>query len=140
MRLIIECVYTGTVSVTGNNARDLLLAAHRLSVTSVAEVCCDFLGKQLCPDNCIGIYQLTKTCSCPLLQHKAYQFILDNFEEVVSSKEFQQLSVQDFCDILESDELKIREESTVFEAVHQWIAHEPDRRKEDLVLLLSKVH
>lgn len=48
--------------------------------------------------------------------------------------------MQDFCDILESDELKIREESTVFEAVHQWIAHEPDRRKEDLVLLLSKVH
>ncbi|KAM6919420.1 kelch-like protein 10 [Lycodopsis pacificus] len=139
MQLIVEFAYTGLVSVTEENVQELLLAADQLNVTGVVQTCCDFLGEQLCPENCIGIFQFTDTCLSPKLRLKAYHFIVDHFEEVVSSEEFPQLSVQQLADILGRDDLNVSEESAAFEAILRWIAHEPEERKADIALLLSKV-
>ncbi|XP_075960673.1 kelch-like protein 10 [Anarhichas minor] len=139
MQLIIEFAYTGLVSVTEENVQELLLAADQLNVMGVVQTCCDFLGEQLCPENCIGIFQVTDTCLSPELRLKAYHFIVDHFEEVVLSEEFPQLSVQQLADILGRDDLNVSEESAVFEAILRWIAHEPEERKAHLAVLLSKV-
>ena len=140
MQLIIEFAYTGSVLVTSVNAEDLLVAADHLIVISIVEACCDFLVEQLCKDNCIGIWQFTQFYYCPELQKKAFQYVLDTFEQVVSSEEFQQLSAQELSNILDSDNLNVRKERTAFEAVLRWITHAPERRKEDFALLFSKVH
>ncbi|XP_075961087.1 kelch-like protein 10 [Anarhichas minor] len=139
MQLVIEFAYTGLVSVTEENVQELLLAADQLNVMGVVQTCCDFLGEQLCPENCIGIFQVTDTCLSPELRLKAYHFIVDHFEEVVLSEEFPQLSVQQLADILGRDDLNVSEESAAFEAILRWIAHEPEERKEHIAVLLSKV-
>lgn len=139
MQLIIEFAYTGTVFMTEDNAQELLLAADQLNVTDLTQACCDFLREQLCPKNCIGIWQFTNICFLSRLQHEAFKYIVDNFEEVVISEEFQHLSVQELLDILKRDDLSVTKENTVFEAVLQWIAHASEIRKKHLVLLLSKV-
>ncbi|XP_073340308.1 kelch-like protein 10 [Pagrus major] len=138
MQIIIEFAYTGSLSVTVNNVQELLLAADQFNVMDIVRACCDFLGEQLSPENCIGIWQFT-FCSCFELQSKAYQFILDHFEEVVSSVEFQGLTVRELTDILERDNLNARKESTVCEAILHWIAHRPEERRGHLLVLLSKV-
>uniref|UniRef100_A0A3Q3XA61 BTB domain-containing protein n=1 Tax=Mola mola TaxID=94237 RepID=A0A3Q3XA61_MOLML len=139
MQLIIEFAYTGTVSVTGGNVQELLLAADKLLVMAIVDTCCNFLEEQLCPENCIGIWQFTNFLLCPQLQLKAYQFILDKFQQVLCTEEFWQLSVKELCAILDRDELNVRKESTAFEAIHRWIAHAPETRQKNMVLLLSKV-
>ncbi|XP_054462486.1 kelch-like protein 10 [Anoplopoma fimbria] len=139
MQLIIEFAYSGSVSVTKENAQELLLAADQLNVMDIVQTCCNFLGEQLCPKNCIGIFQFTNICFSSELQSKAYRYIIDHFEEVVFSEEFLQLSVQQLADILDRDELNVRKESTAYEAVLRWIAHVPEERKEHIAVLLSKV-
>ncbi|XP_030280922.1 kelch-like protein 10 isoform X1 [Sparus aurata] len=138
MQIIIKFAYTGSLSVTEDNVQELLLAADQFNIKDIVRACCDFLGEQLCPENCIGIWQFT-FCSCFELQRKAYQFILDHFEEVVSSEEFQDLTVQELTDILERDDLNVSEETTVCEAILRWIAHRPEERQAHLLVLLSKV-
>uniref|UniRef100_A0A8C9WW43 Kelch like family member 10 n=1 Tax=Sander lucioperca TaxID=283035 RepID=A0A8C9WW43_SANLU len=125
MQLIIEFAYTGSVSVTEDNAQELLLAADQLN--------------QLCPKNCIGIFQFTNICFASELQHKAYRCIIDHFEEVVFSEEFLQLSVQELTDILDRDDLNVRKESSVYESILRWITHVPEKRKGHITVLLSKV-
>ncbi|XP_028453629.1 kelch-like protein 10 isoform X1 [Perca flavescens] len=139
MQLIIEFAYTGSVSVTEDNAQELLLAADQLNVMDIVQIGCEFLGEQLCPKNCIGIFQFTNICFSSELQHKAYRCIIDHFEEVVFSEEFLQLSVQELTDILDRDDLNVRKESAVYESILRWITHVPEKRKGHITVLLSKV-
>ena len=139
MALIIEFAYTGSVHVTGDNVEELLLAADQLDVPGIVQNCCDFMEEQLSVKNCIGIHRFTKTINCSRLQHKAFSYVLAHFEEVVSSQEFQQLSVENIIEIIDRDELNVKEESTVFEAIILWIAYLPEERKGHFATLLSKV-
>ncbi|XP_070841117.1 kelch-like protein 10 [Chaetodon trifascialis] len=139
MQLIIEFAYTGIVSVTEDNAEELLLAADQFNVMGIVQACCHFLKEHLSPSNCIGIWCLSDICFSPRLQHKAYCYIIDHFEEVAACEELQQLSMQQLTDILDRDDLNVRQESAVYEAVLRWIAHKPEERKTHLAALLSKV-
>ncbi|XP_034397252.1 kelch-like protein 10 [Cyclopterus lumpus] len=139
MRLIIEFAYTGSVSVTAENVQELLLAADQLNVMDVVRTCCDFLGEQLRAENCIGIFRLTDVVFSAELQHRAYRYMVDHFEEVAHHEEFLQLPLQQLIDILDRDDLYVRNESVAFEAVLRWIDHVPEERKAHVLVLLSKV-
>ncbi|XP_076734428.1 kelch-like protein 10 isoform X2 [Maylandia zebra] len=60
MALIINFAYTGSVSITGENVVELLMAADQFNAMDIVKLCSDFLGEQLCPENCVGIWQFTK--------------------------------------------------------------------------------
>ncbi|KAK9531138.1 hypothetical protein VZT92_010582 [Zoarces viviparus] len=139
MQLIIEFAYTDSVSVTEENVQELLLAADQLIIMGLVQTCWDFLEEQLCPENCIGIFQFTGMCSVTELRHKAYRYIIDHFEKVVVAEEFLQLSVQQLTDILGRNDLNVRKESIAYEAVLRWIAHVPEERKAHIAVLLSQV-
>lgn len=139
MQLIIEFAYTGHVSMSEESVQDLLLAADQLIVTEVIQACWDFLEERLNPDNCIGVWQFTSVCHCPKLQHKAYHYMINNFEEVAVGEEILNLSVDDLSIIIAKDELNVRNERSVFKAIHRWIAHAPEERQSYLFFLLSKV-
>ena len=138
MQLIVEFAYTGSVSVTEGNVQELLLAADQFNVMDIVQTCCDFLGKQLSPENCIGIFQFTTVIFCYRLQCKAYRYITEHFEQVAFTDEFLQLNVE-LKEFLGRDDLSVRKESMVFEAVLHWIAHVPEERKGHIAELLSKV-
>ncbi|XP_068166107.1 kelch-like protein 10 [Antennarius striatus] len=137
MEVIIGFAYSGSVSVTEENVQDLLIAADYLIVTGIVEACNNFLEENLTPENCIGVRGFL--VSHPQVLHKAHFLLMNKFEEVVSSQEFLELSLQELTDILDSDELNVNDEKTVYEAIVRWINHEPERRTSHLPALLSKV-
>ncbi|XP_071758375.1 kelch-like protein 10 [Centroberyx gerrardi] len=140
MRLLIEFAYTRSVPVTEENVEELLVAADQLCVMGVVRSCCEFLEAQLCPENCIGIWNFVDVYYCPDLRSKAFLFILRHFEEIVdASEEFLALSLQQLTDILERDDLNVRQESMAFEAVLRWIGHSPEEREGHISVLLPKV-
>ncbi|XP_054456688.1 kelch-like protein 10 [Anoplopoma fimbria] len=140
MSLIVEFAYTGSVVVTEENVLELLVAADRFAVKAVVRVCFDFLEQQLSPMSCIDVWMLADLHKCPELRQKVYLYILHHFQEVAGfSGNFLQLSAQQLADFIERDELNVRRESVVFEAVLRWIDFAPEERQGDLTKLLSKV-
>ncbi|XP_076741497.1 kelch-like protein 10 [Maylandia zebra] len=139
MALIINFAYTGSVSIAGENVVELLMAADQFKAMDIVKLCSDFLGEQLCPENCVGIWQFTKVCLSPELRAKAYHYIISNFEQVVLEEEFLQLTVEELTDILDREDLNVQLETTVYEALTKWISHVPVQRKQHLTALLSKV-
>ncbi|XP_058478996.1 kelch-like protein 10 [Solea solea] len=138
MQLIIEFAYSGSVLVTKDNAEEVTLAADMLNVQGVVQACSNFFGEQLCPENCIGIWQFTHFFFHPDLQRKACHYITEHFDEVVPCEEFLQLSLQELADILGRDELNMRNESNVFEAILRWISHKHEEREKHMTVLFSK--
>ncbi|CAH2299992.1 kelch 10 [Pelobates cultripes] len=140
MKLLIEYAYTRTVPVTVHNVEELLIAADQFNVMGIVRECCDFLKSQLCMENCIGMYRFTDHYYCPKLHQEAYMYILHNFEEMVKvSEEFLELSVEELIDIIDKDELNIKQEDVVFDAILKWIGRDSSRRSHYMSLLLPKV-
>lgn len=140
MGLIINYAYTGTVPITEDNVESLLAAADQFNVMGIVSLCCEFLSSRLCFENCIGICRLTDYYHCPDLRAAACVYILHHFEEVSQvSEEFLDLSAEELAHIIEKDELNVRREEAVFEAVLRWIAHDPQNRRQHIACLLSKV-
>ncbi|NWR63369.1 KLH10 protein, partial [Bucorvus abyssinicus] len=140
MQLIINYAYTGTAPLTAANVGALLTAADHFHVMGIVRLCCEFLKSQLSLENCIGIWKLTDTYYCPELREAACLFILHHFQELSRvSAEFLELPVSDLKNIIEKDELNVREEGAVFEAVLKWIAHNPQSRRQHTADLLSRV-
>ncbi|XP_017273103.2 kelch-like protein 10 [Kryptolebias marmoratus] len=140
MKVIVEFAYTGFVPVTQDNAQELFTAADRFNIMGILEACGDFIEQELSPQNCIGIWLFAETYYYPGLREKAFLFTLNHFEEVVAtSEEFLSLPTEHLYEIVQSDQLSVKQEETVYEAILKWIAFAPEERKEYVCVLLSNV-
>ncbi|XP_077094325.1 kelch-like protein 10 [Siphateles boraxobius] len=141
MPLIIQYAYTRSVLITQENVVELLVAAEMILVSGLVDACCQFLESHLCPENCIGICKFTEDFySCSKLRCKTKHYILQHFEEVLHvSEEFLELSLEQLEEIMDEDELNVKQEEVVFEAVLHWINHAPENRRQHIAVLLPKV-
>uniref|UniRef100_A0A8C6PSE9 Kelch like family member 10 n=1 Tax=Nothobranchius furzeri TaxID=105023 RepID=A0A8C6PSE9_NOTFU len=140
LRVFVEFVYTGSLDVTQENVWELFVAADRFDVVGILQTCCDFLEKQLTPQNCLDLYAFTGTFCYPELKDKAFHFMLRHFEEVVAtSEDFLQLSVQQLNEITKSDVLSVKQEEKVYEAILMWVTYAPEERIQYFSLLIPNV-
>uniref|UniRef100_A0A672GMW5 Kelch-like protein 10 n=1 Tax=Salarias fasciatus TaxID=181472 RepID=A0A672GMW5_SALFA len=139
MERIIKFAYTGSVPVALDNVLGLMVVADQFEVREIVQTCSHVLEEQLCPENCISIWQFTRTFSFSELHSKVHHYILDRFEEVVSSEQLLQLGVHEFAHFLDRDDLILRTERIVYEGIMKWIANDPNQRKEHLCYLMSKI-
>ncbi|XP_076009803.1 kelch-like protein 10 [Genypterus blacodes] len=139
MRVIIEFAYMGSEEVNQQNVEELYIACDFFKVIGLMEACCRFMGEHLSKKNCIDIWQLTETFFCPTLNNDAFNLIVQHFTEVCASSEFLKLSVQQLLKLIETDQLLVRDERTVFEAILRWINHSPEERKTYISQILPKV-
>ncbi|XP_033834470.1 kelch-like protein 10 [Periophthalmus magnuspinnatus] len=140
MEIILDYCYTQVVHITPENIQALFIAADFLGVSGITQACCQVMKEQLSPSNCIAVWGLTNQYHYPELKKQVFSYILKHFEDVVSSsEEFLHLSREDLCSIIDEDQLNVKEESTVFEAVLRWVSHAPQERITHLANLLTKV-
>uniref|UniRef100_H2M5X1 BTB domain-containing protein n=1 Tax=Oryzias latipes TaxID=8090 RepID=H2M5X1_ORYLA len=140
MNLIIEFCYTGFVPVTEANVEELFVTADRFDIPGLMQVCSDFLESMLMPENCIGIWLLADSYYYPELRHKALSFILKHFEMVaVASKQFPLLPVHHLIQIIQCNQLLVKKEETVYEAVLKWISYSLQERAKYISLLFPHV-
>ncbi|KAM9494995.1 kelch-like protein 10 [Clarias gariepinus] len=140
MELIMEYAYIQRVNITEENVHELLITADYLAMSGLVNKCSMFLKAQVCQENCIGIWRFARFCFCMKLEQQALQFILHHFEQVLrGSEEFLNLTVEELCEIMEKNELNVKQENLVFEAIILWIEHAPLERKTHIGLLLARV-
>lgn len=58
VKQIIDFIYSGEITVTERNVRDLLSASILLQIDWITNVCCDFWKCRLHPLNCLGVRKL----------------------------------------------------------------------------------
>lgn len=140
MSLIIQYAYARSVLITEENVPELLAAADQFLISDLLEACCQFLEANLCPENCIGTCMLTECFpSCSMLHHQARFYVLQHFQEVLQvSDEFLELSLGHLEEMIAQDELNVKQEEMVFEAIVRWIGHAPENRRKHIAVLLSK--
>ncbi|CAG0902024.1 unnamed protein product, partial [Cyprideis torosa] len=113
--------------------------AYLLQLTEIQDVCCESLKRQLDPSNCLSIRAFADTHACRDLLRIADRFIQNNFPEVMESEEFLLLPVNQLIEIISSDELNVRGEEQVFQAVMGWVKSNLSDRRQFLSQVFSHV-
>ncbi|CAH3183560.1 unnamed protein product [Porites evermanni] len=136
---LVNFCYTGRIEINAGNVQNLLSASSLLQLASVKQACVQFLHRVLHPTNCLGIRSFADTYSCVDLVEAADVFAVKNFSEVARSEEFLTLSPEDVVEMISREELNVRTEEEVFEAISAWVCREVDERKDFLPELLKNV-
>ncbi|GBP29012.1 Kelch-like ECH-associated protein 1 [Eumeta japonica] len=108
-------------------------------ISNVIEACCAFLERQLDPSNAIGIANFAEQHGCTELKQKANQFIERHFTQVCREEEFLQLTPSELIALIRKDELNVREETEVYNAVISWVKHDEERRRPRMEHILQAV-
>ncbi|XP_048484825.1 kelch-like ECH-associated protein 1B isoform X4 [Plutella xylostella] len=145
MGWLVYFMYTGKVRITELTVCQLLPAATMFQVFSgpqisnVIEACCAFLERQLDPANALGIANFAEQHGCADLKMKVNQFIERHFTQVCQEEEFLQLTPAELISLIRKDELNVREETEVYNAVLNWVKYDEDRRHPRMEHILQAV-
>ncbi|XP_071567569.1 kelch-like protein 5 [Temnothorax nylanderi] len=136
--LVLYC-YTGCIVLQEDSVETLLATACKLQLNPVIKACCQFLIEQLHPSNCLGIRMFADTQGCSELVEYAHAYTTKHFMEVTKSQEFLLLSANEVAKLLESEDLNVPSEETIFHALVTWLEHDPENRSKDASKLLGLV-
>ncbi|KAL1435969.1 hypothetical protein MTO96_010731 [Rhipicephalus appendiculatus] len=140
LQAIVAYASTGHVAITADNVGPLIVATDQLLVDGLLDECCAFMSRSVDLSNCVRVLEMARFFHLESLHKQALRFLLDNFERVYSENcHFHGLSLQNLVDLLASDELKVRREETVWEAIVFWIKADPSERSVCLDKLLPHV-
>lgn len=139
LKILVDFIYTGHLTVTEDNVLHLLPASNILQLIIVQELCCKFLQNQLHPSNCLGIQKFADTHACEELQLYSLKYALDNFQEVSLTEEFLSLSYDGLISLISDNQLNVTDEEVVYDAVIRWIKHDFKSREIHFSTLLSHV-
>lgn len=123
LKALVDFVYTGYLDVNVTNVQSLFQASNLLQIHSAMKVCCSFLESQLHPTNALGILNFAEIHSCQDLKLASLKFVDTHFMDVVEGEEFPLLPSNQVSDILCRDEIIIKSEEQVFEAVQRWVSY-----------------
>lgn len=139
LEALINFAYNGRLAIDQQNVQSLLIGASFLQLQNVKDACCTFLRERLHPKNCLGVRQFAETMMCTVLYDSANSFIHQHFVEVSMSEEFLALSFEETLELVARDELNVKSEEQMFEAVLAWVRFNREDRESCLPQLLSKV-
>lgn len=71
---------------------------------------------------------MAETLDLEQLKYKAMEYIEWNFLQVVNEDDFVKLSASQITSLLGSNNLKVKREDRVYEAVWKWYKHDPENR------------
>ncbi|CAH3158670.1 unnamed protein product [Porites evermanni] len=136
---LLDYLYTGHVDVSQHNAFDLLKIADFLVIPSLKEVLSKFIIQTLSSSNCLMAYYSAVNYRCFELQENAREFIYANFTRVVEHEDFLNLTISEVEEWISSDEIRVRGEEDVFQAIVKWAKQNGDGEREKFFELFRHV-
>ncbi|XP_022799742.1 kelch-like protein 12 [Stylophora pistillata] len=129
MEDVLEFIYTGTVEVTQENAKELIAAGNYLIVPGLKIVSGQFLEREMSHINCISTFYLAKKYDCDELITSSRRFIHENIVSVAKMVEFLNLEAREIERRVSSDEITVKEEADAFKIILDWVNHRKSERK-----------
>ena len=136
---LLEYIYSGGLEIDETNAFELFCVADRFEVMGLKKACGEFLLKNIDTSNCLSIMRLAHSVNDGSLEKTVFGFIVENFQDFISTEDFYELTVGELTAIVEQGNLFIEKEEDLYEAVISWADRSPEKRDEALPGILKHV-
>ncbi|XP_069120336.1 kelch-like protein 24 [Argopecten irradians] len=132
-------MYGSEYVVTVENAMELLHASALFQIISLQEACEEFLAKEMDMENCLTLFKVARSCNCKLLLERCRPFVMEGFNGLWKSEEFQTLDLEDLESIVRDDDLVPVDEEQICEATIKWVESDLRNRKQHLGRLFRHI-
>ncbi|XP_069113518.1 kelch-like protein 26 [Argopecten irradians] len=129
LTVIVEFAYTGILKLNMENVEEVLAGATHLQVNDAVKLCSRYIETSITPKNCVDVLNLAELFSLETTTRIAKKFILENFENVAQSEQYQLLTLMQLAEMLQANSLKVNSEYNLFELVLRWVNHMPETRE-----------
>ncbi|XP_078597334.1 kelch repeat and BTB domain-containing protein 2-like [Branchiostoma floridae x Branchiostoma japonicum] len=136
---ILSYIYSGTLHVSLDKVQPLYQAADLLQLDYVRDTCSSYMAMNVEHSTFVDLYKFSDVFSLDNVRNRCLQLIHRNFVELASSEEFCSLSVNQLTEIISHDELGVKEETAVWEAVVRWVQHSREDRLGHLPSILPHI-
>ena len=135
----LEYIYTGNVSVTEENAHNLIATADYLLVPGLKTVVGRYLMEVLTTDDRFFNYYFADKYQCEELKEGAREMINSDFSAVMETDEFLGLDIKQVMEWVSSDDITVNAEEEVFKGIVKWVSHRRSEREVEFPSLLCQV-
>jgi len=139
MEDVLQYVYTGNVSITEDNAHNLMATADYLLLPGLKTVVGRYLTENLATENCISYYYFAVKYQCEELKEEARGMINSDFSAVMETEDFLSLDMKQVMEWVSSDDIIVNTEEEVFKGIVKWVSHNKSEREVDFPGLLRQV-
>ncbi|XP_035678018.1 kelch repeat and BTB domain-containing protein 2-like isoform X2 [Branchiostoma floridae] len=136
---ILSYIYSGTLHVSLDKVQPLYQAADLLQLDYVRDTCSSYMFMNVERSTCVDLYKFADVFSLDSIRKTCLKLIHRHFVEFSFNEEFCSLSVNQLAEIISQDELDVKEETTVWEAVVRWVQHSREDRLHHLPSILSQI-
>jgi len=127
MKSIVKFCYTKNFEDTDVNVLELLSGAAFLQIRDLVAQCEQYILACLDSCNWILIWRFVRDHFMDLSE-SVIQFVRDNFNELVVESEIYELNLDELVNIVNVEDLSVRQKKICSEAFFRWLQHEPERR------------
>ena len=136
---LMEFAYTGKLKIEANDMIDILGGATHLQMLDAVALCAERFLKALSCNTCVDTLNIAETFSLQGVKTAAVKYISKNFETVACNDQFLKLSVDHMCMFVESNDLCVKSELSLFKHVIVWIDFDRSEREEEIGRVMQHI-
>ncbi|XP_070546728.1 BTB/POZ domain-containing protein 19-like [Ptychodera flava] len=118
-------MYTGQVALNVSRARPMLALADKYNVTLLKSVCEDYMVRQVIQsgnvNEALQWWEHSKTYNLKQLWLECLALIKESLNTAIKTPEWLNLSIDQLCTILESSDVVVKDEYTLYKGVETWL-------------------
>lgn len=135
---ILSFIYSGEIHIDTDNVEALLHASCCFQIHPLKDKCEHFLMGHITSENGVGLWCIARAYSCEKLTTKTYNFVLDNFDQIVRHDEILKVDFEDMLKVVSDNNLRVENEETVCNVALRWINHDIEGRQKYFVDILPE--
>ena len=139
VKSVIDFMYSGEVKITSENVMELIAASDYLQVAEVKRFCFEFLESILSSENWFAVYSAAKLYENEHLQNEVYEYVSNNFDDVIETVEFTALSKNDLILFVSKSNRSHAKVESIFKGLVTWCQQDKETRQILFVLLFEEL-
>ena len=121
LKCVLDAIYTAELSLSEENACEVLPVASLLQLMEVVKHCGRFLCRNISKQTCLSFLSVAEKYDLQKVVDKCNKFVLENFDTVSHSVGFTNISKEQLCSYLSDDRLKAKNgEIEIFRPALKW--------------------
>ncbi len=149
LRALVHYMYSGEITITGDNVQALLVGSNFLGVNATQEACVTFVKSNMDASSCASVFHMADTLGNMNLRQTAKSYFLHNFTRISKEDDYLDLPVELLVELFSDDYIYVelngvipptkKLELVLFEALLRYIQHDVRNRSTVVSKLLSTI-
>jgi len=125
----LDYFYSGKLSINQEDCEELLSLASLLQIEAIVDELQEFILSNLHASNCLRFQSLAHKLKQRNFKAKIDRFVDWNFKSLVKEPDFLAMSAEHLIEVIRSENLRVKREETVYEAVYRWFRQDTSGRE-----------